>query len=159
VAVKAKEKKPGVLITVDGRWRCSTCRRVTDTTPICAGAHEDGSPSCGRAVCGVDADRCIRCKAPLCPDCYGRSKEGMLCVQCPPPPGGRQAYINRQRARTAYTSAQQSSSYDWRGDSERADRATAEAQQSVDEAMLRAAEIERQIAEMKERLKRSPNGS
>jgi hypothetical protein len=83
----------------------------------------------------------------------------MLCVQCPPPPGGRQAYINRQRARTAYTSAQQSNSYDWRSDSERADQATAEAQQSVDEAMLRAAEIERQIAEMKERLKRSPNGS
>jgi hypothetical protein len=67
--------------------------------------------------------------------------------------------MSRQRARTAYTSAQQSSTYDWRSESERADRATAEAQQSVDEAMLRAAEIERQIAEMKERLKRSPSSS
>lgn len=148
MATTTTDKKiQGVVITVDGRWRCLNCARVTDTTPVCAGAHDDGSPRCSKAVCERCAPRCIRCKALLCPDCYARSKEGALCVQCPPPAGGRQAYLARQRARAT-------GGAEWSGDADRAYKAAADAQQSVDDAMRRAEEIDRQINEMKARMRR-----
>lgn len=145
-----------MVITAEGQWRCNTCARVTSTTQVCSGAHDDGSPRCGKAVCARCADRCIRCKALLCPECFAASKEGMLCVQCPPPAGGRQAYVNRQQARAAFRTDPASPGYDWRPDSDRAYRAAAEAQQSVDEATRRAEEIERSINEMKIRMRKPP---
>jgi hypothetical protein len=162
VAIAAKEtsgKTLGRLITTAGQWRCNTCARVTLTTPVCAGAHDDGSPRCGKAVCTRCSDRCIRCKAPLCADCFARSKEGMLCVQCPPPAEGRQAYLNRQKARDALKRDAPGVAADWRADSDRAYRAAAEAQQSVDDAMRRAEEIERTINEMKARMRKTQGTS
>jgi hypothetical protein len=53
----------------------------------------------------------------------------------------------RQRARA-------SAGADWSGDADRANKATADAQQSVDDAMRRAEEIDRQINEMKARMRR-----
>ena len=157
VATATKETATGVVLTVDGMWRCDTCARTTTTTPVCSGAHDDGSPRCSRAVCERDAARCIRCKAPLCPDCAARSKEGSLCVQCPPPAGGRQAYMARQHARAATAAAglPTGDNTDWRTDSDRAYRAAASAQQSVDDAMRRAEDIERQINEMKARMRKT----
>ncbi|HWE63113.1 MAG TPA: hypothetical protein VHB98_15475 [Chloroflexota bacterium] len=73
-------------------------------------------------------------------------------MQCPPPAGGRQAYVARQQARAA---AGAGGAYDYRADSDRAYQAAADAQQSVDDAMRRAEEIERQINEMKARMRRS----
>lgn len=147
MATTTNDKTQGVTITVDGRWRCLSCARITDTTPVCAGAHDDGSPRCSKAVCERCASRCVRCQALLCADCYARSKEGALCVQCPPPVEGRQAYTARQRSRAAHDAA-------WRADADRTARTAAEAQQSVDDAMRRAEEIERQIDEMKARMRR-----
>lgn len=156
MATTVKERKPFVVITVDGQWRCENCGTVTDATPVCAGAHDDGSPRCGRAICERCAGHCLRCKAPLCPDDLARSMEGMLCVQCAPPPGGRAAYVARQQARAASAAAGtgEGPGYDWRTDSDRAYQAAADAQQSVDEANRRVEEIERQIAEMKARMGR-----
>src|SRR5260370_14502946 len=101
MAAEAKPKIPGMVITTDGHWRCNNCHRSVVTTPVCAGAHDDGSPSCGKALCGHCADRCIRCRAYVCPDCFKRSKEGALCVQLPAPADGCMAYMTQQKARTA----------------------------------------------------------
>jgi hypothetical protein len=158
MAAATKPKIPGLLITSDGHWRCNNCHRSTMTTPVCSGAHDDGSPSCGKAVCSHCADRCIRCKALLCPDCFARSKEGSLCVQCPPPADGRAAYMSRQRARAEYPAGTVSNASDWRGESDRAYRAAAEAQQSVDDAMRRAEDIERSLNEMKARMRKAQEG-
>ncbi|MDB5057444.1 MAG: hypothetical protein JWO59_916 [Chloroflexi bacterium] len=155
MAAATKTKTPGVLITTDGQWRCNNCSRLTVNTPVCAGAHDDGSPSCGKAVCSHCADRCIRCRALLCPDCSKRSKVGSLCVQCPTPAGGREAYLQRQRARAATAANPSTSGVDWRSDSDRAYKAAAEAQQSVDDAMRRADEIERSLNEMKARMRKA----
>jgi hypothetical protein len=143
-----RRKHSGVVLTIDGTWRCLDCGHVTPVTPICAGAHADGSPRCSRPVCERCAPRCVRCQAPLCPECYARSKEGALCVQCPPPVGGREAYQVRRQAQAASSRA-------WQSESESAFKSAQEAQRSVDEAMRRADEIERQINEMKERMRRS----
>lgn len=137
-----------MVLTVEGDWRCLNCGHSSRTTPICAGAHPDGSPCCSKAVCERCAVRCLRCKTPLCPDCYARSKEGALCVQCPLPEGGRDAYNFRRQT-------QASAANTWRAQSDDAFKASTEAQQSVDEAMRRADDIERQINEMKERMRRS----
>jgi hypothetical protein len=83
----------------------------------------------------------------------------MLCVQCPPPAGGRQAYVNRQQARAAFKTDPSSPGYDWRSESDRAYRAAADAQQSVDEAMRRADEIDRSINEMKARMRKTPGST
>lgn len=150
-ATKTKPKIDGMLITADGRWRCTGCGRVTDTTPVCAGAHDDGSPRCGKAVCANCAPRCVRCTAPLCADDFARSKRGALCVQCLPPAEGRQAYTFRMRNQAAGRNAAPGSN-----DASRAHRTTGEAHESVDAAMRRADEIERQIEEMKKRMRRPP---
>lgn len=161
MATLTKQGTAGVVITTEGQWRCNTCRRVTLTSAICAGAHLDGSPRCGVAVCERCAPRCIRCNAPLCASCYAQSTDGMLCVQCPPPAGGRAAYTARQQARSAADSAKPNAGFntgtDWQAESERAYRAAAEAQRSVDDAARRVEEIDRQIAEMKARMRRSQN--
>ena len=153
MAGAAKPKIAGVTITTDGLWRCNNCNRATATTPVCTGAHDDGAPCCGRALCAHCADRCVRCHSYLCPDCFQRSKDGSLCVQCPPPPDGRMAYAIRQRTRAA-APASQPSERDWRTDADRASKASAEAQESFDDALRRADEIERQIDEMKARMRK-----
>jgi hypothetical protein len=158
MATAAKPKIPGVMITITGQWRCNNCQRSTTTTPVCAGAHDDGSPSCGKAVCASCADRCVRCHAYLCPDCYRRSKEGGLCVQCPVPAGGRAAYVQRQRARAGYTATAPSNGHDWRSEADETLKAAADAQQSVDDAMKRAAEIERSLNEMKAQMRKNQDG-
>lgn len=161
MATTAKQGTAGVVITTDGQWRCNTCERVTGTTSICSGAHLDGSPRCGVAICEHCAPRCVHCKSPLCASCHAQSKEGMLCVQCPPPAGGRMAYMARQRARTAPGAGIPNGGFgtgaDWQAESDRAYRAAAEAQQSVDDAARRVEEIDRQIAEMKARMRRGKN--
>ena len=82
----------------------------------------------------------------------------MLCVSCPPPPGGRQEYLNRQKARAAFAANTAKTSYDWREDSNRAYRAAADAQQSMDDAQRHLDEIERSIEELNKRAKRSSSG-
>ncbi len=149
MASALKTKIPGMLITSEGRWRCNTCGRVTETTPVCAGAHDDGSPSCGKAVCATCASHCIRCKAPLCADDFARSKEGALCVQCAPPAGGREAYVFRQQARAAH--AKSGAGTPGFEESNRAYRAASDAQRSMDDANRRLEEIERSIKEMEKR--------
>lgn len=63
----------------------------------------------------------------------------------------------RQQARAASAAgAPGSGAYDWRSDSDRAYQAAADAQQSVDDAVRRAEEIERSINEMKARMRRTP---
>ena len=84
------------------------------------------------------------------------SKEGTLCVQCPPPLGGRQAYVFRQQARAGFKTEPSSAGYDWREDSDRAYRAAADAQQAIDDATRRNEEIERSINEMKARMRKTP---
>jgi hypothetical protein len=154
MAGAAKPKTAGVTITTDGLWRCETCSRATTTTPVCGGAHDDGLPSCGKAVCAHCADRCTRCRSYLCPDCFHRSKQGSLCVHCPPPPDGRQAYVDRQRAQAAYSATTSADERDWRVDSTKAHKASAAAQESFDDALRKADEIERQIEDMKARLRK-----
>lgn len=151
--IKTKSKVEGMVITAEGRWRCIACGRVSETTPVCSGAHDDGSPRCGKAVCASCAGRCVRCKAPLCAEDLARSTQGALCVQCLPPAEGRQAYNSfrmQSRAGRGTTSANPTR------DAHRANRAADEANQSVDAAMRRADEIERQIEEMKKRMRRPP---
>jgi|GEM_PF-1401789 len=155
----AKVKIPGMTITTAGEWRCNNCARATLTTPVCSGVHDDGSPNCGKAVCTQCADRCVRCNAYLCPDCFKRSQDGWLCVQCPAPAEGREAYLSRQRARAAMREPVTANRDNWRSDTDRAHRASAEAQQSVDDAMKRAAEIERSLNEMKARMRKTRDGS
>lgn len=154
MAGAAKQKTAGVTITTDGLWRCNNCQRATATTPVCGGAHDDGLPRCGKALCARCADRCIRCRTYLCPDCFQRSKEGSLCLHCPPPPDGRQAYMDRQRARAASASATSPDGRDWLADADRAYQSAADAQQSFDDALRKADEIERQIEEMKARMRK-----
>jgi hypothetical protein len=156
MAAAAKPRIPGVTLTTEGHWRCNNCARATVKTPVCAGAHDDGGPSCGKAVCAHCADRCIRCRAYLCPDCFQRSTTGSLCVACPPPADGREAHLSRQRARAGAGAAGEP---DWRADSDRAYHAAAEAQRSVDEAMRRADDIERQLKEMKARARKAQDAA
>jgi hypothetical protein len=66
--------------------------------------------------------------------------------------------MNRQRARAEYPAGTVTGSNDWRGESDRAYRAAAEAQQSVDDAMRRAEEIERSLNEMKARMRKAQEG-
>ncbi|HVA89836.1 MAG TPA: hypothetical protein VNL71_08325 [Chloroflexota bacterium] len=153
IKTKTNGKIEGMLITAEGRWRCISCGRITDATPVCAGAHEDGSPSCGKAVCAACAGRCVRCKAPLCAADLARSQEGALCVRCVPPVEGRQAYVFRQQARASARGAESGSPL---RDASRAQKTTADAHESMDAAMRRADEIERQIEELKKRTRRSP---
>ncbi len=150
----AKPKIAGVTITTDGLWRCNNCSRAPATTPVCAGAHDDGLPRCGKALCAHCADRCIRCRAYLCPDCFQRSKEGSLCAHCPPPPDGRLAYMERQRARSANATPSSADGRDWKADADRAYQSAADAQHSFDDAVRKADEIERQLEEMKARLRK-----
>ncbi len=153
IKTRTNGKIEGMLITAEGRWRCVSCGRITDTTPVCAGAHDDGSPRCGKAVCANCTGRCVRCKAPLCAADLARSQEGALCVQCLPPAEGRQAYAFRQQTRTSTRGADPG---DPLRDASRAQRATADAHESMDAAMRRADEIERQIEELKKRTRRPP---
>ena len=159
MAGAAKPKTAGVTLTTDGLWRCNNCSRATATTPVCGGAHDDGLPRCGKAVCAHCADRCVRCRAYLCPDCFQRSKQGSLCVHCPPPPEGRQAHVERQRARAAYTATSVPDARDWRGDADRAHQTAADARESFDDALRKADEIERQIEEMKTRLRKQQDAA
>jgi hypothetical protein len=148
-ATKTKTKTEGMLITAEGRWRCTSCGRVTDTTPVCAGAHDDGSPRCGKALCANCTGRCVRCNAPLCADDLARAKTGALCVQCLPPAEGRQAYTFRMQTQgPGRAGAPQQTTH--------AHKASADANKSVDAAMRHADEIERQIEEMKKRMRRPP---
>ncbi len=150
----AKPKIGGVTITTEGLWRCNNCSRSTSTTLVCGGAHDDGLPNCGKAVCSHCADRCVRCRSHLCPDCYERSKQGSLCVHCPAPADGRQAYVDRQRTSGAHPPGTPTDGRAWQEDSDRAHKAAADAQQSFDDALRKADEIERQIEEMKTRLRK-----
>jgi chromosome segregation ATPase len=79
-------------------------------------------------------------------------------VKCPTPVDGRESYLNRQRARASVRPDAATRSADWQAESDRANKAAADAQQSVDEAMRRADEIERSLNEMKARMRKNQDG-